>query len=182
MLKYFAGSALLVLSCIIISCTSSQQTAKGGEDTQKSSIYPAWYDDGNEFVSTDSTYTAYGVAVGSDSTQALRRAVSKAKANLEQHLSSRLETVRKQAADETGEAGLGTSEFIFALRNAEAALAEQIPISKSAASPNKTRTGDLGFAEIVLPKADLVHKLERLLDAHQQEWQAFKDSEAFDTL
>ncbi len=130
----------------MISCSTTQQAATPTEAAE-ASIYPDWYSSSDEFVDADSVFTAYGMALGSDSTAAARKALVKAKANFEQHLSSKLESIRNDAIDELGEgSGLESTSFIFALRQVEGSISEATSVEYQEAKPNSGFDSYQGFS------------------------------------
>lgn len=167
---------------LLISCSTTQKMGNKSADTGSNSVYPAWYSSSSEFTSTDSTYTAFGLAVGSDSTEALDKSIEKAKTNFEQHLSARLESIRTSASDELGaNSSVSTSRFIFALRNAEATLSESVMISSGIANHNGELSSYRGFASVTITREDLIDNLDEQLDSHSA-WEMLKTSQAFNEL
>lgn len=182
MTDYYVGIALLFLSLVMLSCSPSQQVAEAPDQAveEAPSVYPGWFSASSDFVSTDSTFTAYGLAVGTDSAEAVQQAVTEAKANFEKNLSSRLESIREDALEELGEnSSVTSSSFIFALRNAEASLADVVTVSRQSAKAKDGQSGYNGFAEATISKNDLVGYLENQLSTHRQAWSVLSSSQAF---
>ncbi|MDX1638234.1 MAG: hypothetical protein R3281_09705 [Balneolaceae bacterium] len=179
---------LLAMAAIIaVSCSASQQATKSTTDrpsTESTSIYPAWFSAEREFVQNDSVFTAYGVAIGADSAEAAAFAIEKAKANFQQHFSSRLESVREQAVVEQGSnAGqIDSGRFIFALRNAEAVLPGYLRLNRTSAEVNGEFSSYRAFASVIITKQRLLDRLEDELKSAGQAWQVLRSSNAFQKL
>ena len=176
--------ALVILSLLMLSCSSSQQvveTTDQAEAEKTPSVYPGWYSASSEFVSTDSTFTAFGLAVGTDSTDATQQAVTEAKTNFEKYLSSHLESIRDDALEELGEnSAVASSSFIFALRNAEAALGEVVTVTQQSAGASEGHSSYNGFAAVTISKDELIGYFGDQLSSHGEAWNALSSSQAFE--
>lgn len=177
---------LLSLSVLIVSCSTSQQVTETPTETkaepESDSFYPAWYSNTSEFTRTDSTFTAYGLAVGVDSNEAVQKAVTKAKANFEQHISSQLESIRTDAAEELNNRNIDSPDFIFALRNVEASLSDALKISEKVARRNEKFSSYQGFASVTISREELINSIGNQLGSNQETWKAIQSSQAFEQL
>ncbi|MFH5883830.1 hypothetical protein ACG2F4_05925 [Halalkalibaculum sp. DA3122] len=176
--------SLLIAAVFAVSCSTpqpvSESSGESDPEPQTESIYPAWFSGTSEFVESDSTFTAYGMAVDMDSTAATRSAVTKAKANFEQHLSIRLESIRESAAREQDNSEMESPEFIFALRNAEASLSGIVKVSDKVANRSRNLNSHLGFAAVTISKEELVRNLESRMDSNREAWRTLRNSAAFE--
>lgn len=187
MSRIFLVALTLTLFTLIISCSSTQQTAQSPVEEQSeetsSSIYPAWYSSSSEFISTDSTFTAYGIAAASDSANAAQQAIRAARTNLEKHLSSGIEEARKGALQELGEnSGLGSRSFIFALRNAETAISGSATLLNSDSNVKEELSTFNGFASVSITKEELAAVLSQQLSSNKNAWEVLRTSQAFENL
>lgn len=165
---------LFVLSTLVISCSTPQTTTTDApaKEAESRSFYPTWYSS-TEFVATDSTYTAYGKALGASSDAATQKAIAKARANFEQHLSSRLESARNGAVESENN-GMESSEFIFLLRSAEAAVSDALKVSDQQAKPSDKFGGYHGFAAVTISREALISDLGSHLEQHRSTWEKLK--------
>ncbi|MDX1617138.1 MAG: hypothetical protein R3224_00030 [Balneolaceae bacterium] len=164
---------------VVLSCSSTQQASRS--DSRDSGPFPGWYSSG-EMTATPSGFSAYGTAVAADSAAARRKAVTQALVNLEQHLSARLESIRKEAirSDSDGNgSGLDSASFIFALRNAEGGISGLATPSRVQAAPNRGLEGYRGFAEVTLSRKELMAYLDSEFGSGGSAWQTLKASKAF---
>ncbi|MDR8391163.1 hypothetical protein NC796_08445 [Aliifodinibius sp. S!AR15-10] len=172
--RFHITAILFVLSTLVISCSTLQPTTTDApaEQTESRSFYPTWYSS-SEFVATDSTYTAYGTALGVSSDAATQKAVAKAQANFEQHLSSRLESARNSAV-ESGSDEMESSEFIFVLRSAEATISDALTVSDQEAK-SSDKFGYHGFAAVTISREALISDLGSHLEPHRSTWEKLKN-------
>ena len=166
-----------------IACSATESAIKSPSQSAESSIYPGWYSPSGEFTRTaDGTrFMAYGMAVGVDSSSAVRKAITQAETNLEQHLSTVLESVRKRAAEQQETSELHSPEFIFTLRKAEAAVSDASTLERSEASRNEKYGSYRGFAQVEISREALLDELDSAFSENGSEeiWQALKSSSAF---
>lgn len=166
---------LAVVSLLYLACSSSREAS-----TNDSSMLPDWYSGSNAVSSTQTGFMAYGTALAADSSVAAEKAVTKALANLEQHISDMLESVRSDAVEEAGSgSGLDSPAFILALRNAEGGVSRIASESQKQARSNRNSQGFRGFAKITLTRQELIDHLDSELSANQGAWQALKRGLAF---
>lgn len=185
LMSHFYSSTLFAFILILIaSCSSTQQTTQQTDaepaEPETSSIYPAWFSSQSEFVDSDSTFSAYGLAVAADSNSAYQQAVVQAKSNLEKHLSDRIESARSAAA-QSNEA-LAERSFIFALRQAEASISEGAEIVERTSKGKEDLSSFNGFAKVQITKENLSTLLGEELSSNKNAWEALKASQAFGEL
>lgn len=183
MLNYKASAflSLILVSSLIISCSTTSQTASDGEETapETESKYPSWYQTSRSIQSDDSSYYGYATALAGDSTASADKAVQQAKAELKTAISSRLESIRNDAVVELGsESGLDSPRFIIAIRKAESEVPSVAEVEEVSVEEH-AETGFRSFAKVAVDKEALIEELDKEFSAYGNAWSAMKGSEAF---
>lgn len=148
------------------------------EAEKEEMLTPSWY--GEEVVDTDSSMVAYAAAIDDDSAAAVSKSVSGAEADLKAYLSDKLEEIRSEAIEEYGSAsGLNSPGFLIALRKADGAIDDLVATGNTGARQVKGYDSYRGFAEVGVPKEELIEQLDEQLASHEKAWNAMKGSKAF---
>jgi len=155
------------------------QKAQPGSQTNKVQKYPSWY--GNRsVVNTDSVIYGYATAVGNDSASAVDKARSWAESELKSDLSDKLESIRSSAAAEYGsDYGLDETRFLIALRKVDNAVTYLTENGHAEVRTVEGYDSYRSFAEVVVPKDELVQRIGKRLAGYEKAWNAMKESEAF---
>lgn len=181
MSKVYSAS-VIILALFVISCSTTKQATQKKSSPDQNSIYPEWYSASDEFTRSpdSSSYHAYGMAVATDSSTAVAKARTKAASNLERHISSALESIRKKAGSDVSD--LNTPEFIFALRKVEATVSKAASSTQSSVRRDPKYGSYQGFAEVTITREALVEKLGSQFTGDKKSWNALKASGAFKEL
>lgn len=167
--------SLLLLTSLMVSCASTSGTTKTASETK----YPSWYNTSRSVQSDDLAYFGYATALASDSVRSSKKAVTQAKAELKSAISNRLELIRNKAVVELGSnSGLGSPEFIIALRNAESkvpAVADVVEMEVEKNGKKRFRS----FSKVSADRKILIKELDKALSAKRNVWNAMKKSHAF---
>ena len=180
--RLLSYTILLISFAVWISCSGTANTTQQESSSEQKKVqqYPSWYPSQN-VVSGEKMMSGYATAIGQDSTSAADKAIAWAKKELRATVSDKLESIRSEALVEKGSGyGLDESRFLIALRkadNAVNALAETGNLEiKSVEGYESVRS----FAEINIPKADLIERIGKRLAGYEQAWNAMKESKAFE--
>lgn len=182
MYRSFYSIALILSLGIFISCSGSGQMAQQTADSQAMEVqkYPGWYPNQN-VVNTDTVMYAYATAIAGDSAAAVSKAVSWAESELKSKVSDNLENIRSEALVEYGsESGLDESRFMIALRRADNAVGPLVETGRTEVKTVEGYSSYRSFAEIMVPKDELVERIGKRLAGYEQAWKAMKDSKAFE--
>ena len=149
-------------------------------DTQKEvSQYPGWYPQ-QEFVSNDTELLAYATAIDTDSLASVDKAKSWAVKQLETSVSAKLEEIRSDVVSKQGsESGLDEPQFLMALRKAPRAIEPLVETGKTEVQSVEGFESVRGFAEVSVPKDQLIERIGKRLGAHEKAWNMMRDSDAF---
>lgn len=175
-------AAVVVLTMSFLGCSGSGGvTQKSQSNTQKSKVqqYPSWY--GNRtVVNTDSVMYGYATAISSDSVSAVSKARSWAESELKSALSNKLENIRSNAAVEYGkEYGLDETRFLIALRKVDNAITYLAENGHTEVRTVEGYESVRSFAEVRVPKDELIDRIGKRLAGYEKAWNAMKESEAF---
>ncbi|MDZ7659119.1 hypothetical protein [Fodinibius sp.] len=172
--------AVLGLVGLFISCSGSAEMAELQDEPQKEvSNYPSWYPQ-QEFVSDEEKLFAYSTAIDSDSAASIEKAKSWAVKELKSSVSDKLEQIRSEALVEYGsESGLDEAKFLMALRRVKNAVDPLVETGKTEVKRTEGYESVYGFAEVSVPKDELIKRIGKRLGAHEKAWNAMKDSKAF---
>lgn len=183
MLHRSLSIALVISLAIFISCSGSGQMAQQQGSTQATSEvqqYPAWYPNQN-IVNTDTVMYAYATAIAGDSAAAVDKAVAWAESELKSKVSNKLENLRSDALMEFGsESGLDESKFMIALRRADNAVGFLAETGRTEVRTVEGYNSYRSFAEILVPKDELIKRIGKRLAGYEQAWNAMKESKAFE--
>lgn len=167
--------ALSVCALVFMSCSGISKVA-----TQKSSVYPEWYNANQPFTPSKVGYKANATALAADSSAAAQKALTHAEEELKSGISERLEAIRKEAADELGNSsGLNTPGFVVTLRKAETNIIHALKKANMEIDPNETYSGYRAFAEAAVDKKALIRELDEAMERYKTAWNAMKTSQAF---
>jgi len=172
---------VLSLSIVISSCSGSGQMTQqpGSSQAKEVQKYPGWYPN-QTVVNSDTAMYAYATAIASDSAAAVEKAVAWAKSELKSKVSDKLENLRSEALVEYGsESGLDESRFMIALRRADKAVGYLVETGRTEVKTVEGYDSYRSFAEITVPKDQLVERIGKRLSGYEKEWNAMKDSKAF---
>lgn len=152
---------------------------QAGPSQSKVQKYPSWYPK-QKIVNSDTAMYAYATAIAGDSAKAVSKAVSWAKSELKSALSDKLENIRSDALVEQGsDSGLDAPQFLIALRRVDNVVGY---LAKTGHTQVKTVEGYgsyRSFAEISVPKDQLIERIGKRLSGYEQAWQAMKESKSF---
>lgn len=173
---------ILLASFLVISCSGTAEMAEqDSSDQPEVSKYPSWYPQ-QEFVSEDDHLRAYATAIDTDSASALDKAHSWAVEKLKNSVSDKLESIRSEALQESGNgSGLDEAQFLMALRKAKNAVPVLIEKGNTEVQSVEGYESVRGFAEVIAPKQKLVERIGKRLGAYETAWNAMKESKAFET-
>lgn len=182
MYRIVSSVTVIAIAAVLFSCsgagnTAQQTTTSPAPEVQK---YPSWY--GNRtVVDTDTVMYAYATAISDDSASSVSKAVAWAESELKSSLSDKLENIRGDAAAELGtESGLDSSRFIFALRRADNAVNNVASTGKTEVKTVEGYGSYRSFAQVIVPKDELVERIGKRLGGHEKAWNAMKSSQAFE--
>lgn len=175
-------SSFFAVVGLFVSCSGTGEVAEQQEQEPKveeKSQYPSWYPQ-QEFVSDDEQLHAYAAAIDSDSASVVEKATEWAKEGLKSSVSNKLENIRSEAAAETGSGtGLDEGRFLMALRKADRAVDPLVEIGNTEVRRVEGHESVRGFAEVSVPKDELIERIGKRLGGHEKAWNAMKESEAF---
>jgi hypothetical protein len=177
----------IILSIVIlgfvgffVSCSAPAETTEQQSQSQKQvSDYPSWYPQ-QEFVSEEEHLFAYATAIDEDSAASIEKAESWAVEKLRSSVSDKLEQIRSEAVIEYGsESGLDDAKFLMALRKVKNAVDPLVELGNTEAISVEGYESVRGFAEVSVPKNELINRIGKRLGGHEKAWNAMKDSKAF---
>lgn len=182
MQRIFSAVVVVVLTAGLLGCSGSggvTQKTQPSSQTNKIQQYPSWYGD-RSVVNTDSVMYGYATAISGDSASAVSKARSWAETEIKSTLSNKLENIRSSAAAEYGsEYGLDDTRFLIALRKVDNAVSH---LAKNGHAEVRTVEGYdsyRSFAEVMVPKDELVERIGKRLAGYEKAWNAMKESDAF---
>ena len=180
MQRIILSIAMLGFVGLFISCSSPAEMTEQQDDSQKKiSNYPSWYPQ-NEFVSDENKLFAYATAIDRDSVASIEKAKSWAVEELKSSVSDKLEQIRSEAVVEYGsESGLDEAKFLMALRKVKNAVDPLVETGNTEANSAEGYESIYGFAEVSVPKDELIKRIGKRLGGHEKAWKAMKDSKAF---
>lgn len=142
--------------------------------------YPSWYGS-RSVVDNDSLMLGYATAISDDSTSSVSKAVSWAESEIKSALSDKLENIRSEATIEYGsESGLDSSKFLIALRKADNAVSYLAETGQTEVKTVEGYNSYRSFAEVIVSKEDLVERIGKRLAGYEKQWEAMKESKAFE--
>lgn len=173
-------SSLFAVVGLFISCSgTAEMTEKEEPEVEEQAQYPSWYPQ-QEFISDDTEFHAYAAAIDADSASAVEKASDWAKEELKSSISDKLENIRSEAITETGTgAGLDEAKFLMALRKADRAVDPLVETGDSDVKRVEGYESVRGFAEVSVPKDELIERIGKRLGGYEKAWNAMKESEAF---
>jgi len=166
---------------IVISCSGPGKMAQKTSQTQQKvkSQYPSWYPE-HSIVNTDTVMYAYATAIDNDSASSVDKAIAWAKSEIQSSLSDKLENIRSDAVRELGsESGLDSSSFLIALRKVDNAVKDVAETGHTEVRTVEGYNSYRSFAEIIVPKDELIRRIGKRLAGHEKAWNAMKNSKAF---
>lgn len=175
------SSTILIFSlAVLLSCSGAGNTAQQSDSKEMEvEQYPSWYSK-QKFVSGGEMMSGYATAIASDSAEATAKAVSSAESQLRSSLSAELENIRSEAVVELGsESGLDAPRFLIALRKADKAVDDLVETENTEVNTVKEFGSYRGFAEVKVPKNQLIERIGKRLGGYEKAWNAMKESEAF---
>lgn len=176
------ASAFIISLSLLFSCSGMEETAQqpSQEETEVSQ-YPSWYPDQNIVIKKNMLY-GYASAIGKDSTSSVSKAVSWAESELQSAISEKLEDIRTEAMKESGsESGLDDPKFLIALRKAENEVSTLVETNNAEVKTVEGYNTHRSFAEISVPKDQLIERIGDRLAGHEQAWNTMKQSKAFES-
>ncbi len=164
----------------LMSCSGPAEMSQQQDSSQKEvSNYPSWYPQ-QEFVSQESQLFAYATAIDSDSAASIDKAKSWAIEQLKSSVSDKLEEIRSEALVEYGsESGLDEARFLMALRKAKNAVDPLVEMGSSETKSVEGYESVRGFAEVSVPKNELIERIGKRLGGYEKAWNTMKESKAF---
>ncbi len=180
MRRIFLSIAILAVTGFFISCSAPAETTEQQSQSQKKiSNYPSWYPQ-QEFVSDADKLFSYATAIDGDSAASVEKAKSWAVQNLRSSVSDKLEQIRSEAVVEYGsESGLDEAKFLMALRKAKNAVDPLVELGNTEVNIVEGYESVRGFAEISVPKDELINRIGKRLGGHEKAWNMMKESKAF---
>lgn len=172
--------AIIGVVGLFISCSGPAEMTQQQDKSQKEvSNYPSWYPQ-QKFVSNKSNLLAYATAIDSDSAASIEKAKSWAIEELKSSVSDKLEEIRSEAVREYGSgSGLDEVKFLMALRKAKNAVEPLVEMGNTETKSVEGYESVRGFAEVSVPKAELIERIGKRLGGHEKAWNAMKESKAF---
>jgi hypothetical protein len=89
-----------------------------GNDTPAEDVVAPWYDHANRAYSDSTEFAGLGIAIATDSSEAMEKSMNQARKNLEFAIDSYAEDVRRQLVEDAGNTDLSSGPFIYSLRQA----------------------------------------------------------------
>lgn len=177
-----ASNFVFILSLgILISCSGTSQTTQNLDSEANIKQYPSWYPD-KKVVSSDAKLSAYATAIGEDSDSAVSKAVNWATSELKSSVSNKLENIRSEAIVEYGsDSGLDSPRFLIALRKVDEAVDPLVQTGRTEVKTVEGYSSYLSFAEVTVPKDELIERIGKRLAGYDKAWKTMKDSKAFKT-
>lgn len=177
---FFSIVLVISLGIFISSCAgTSQTTQKQGPQNTKVQQYPSWYPN-QKVVSGDAKLSAYASAIAEDSESAVSKAVAWATEELKSAVSNKLENIRSEAVVEKGSgSGLDETRFLIALRKANRAVEPLVETGQTEAKTVEGYSSYRSFAEVSVPKDQLIQRIGKRLAGYEKAWEVMKNSEAF---
>lgn len=181
------GLSIFIFSAIVLiaaACSSTSNTTRSPETPHEETVskddaLPDWFSE-ESVIYDSSAVQAYAGAIGSNAASAEAKAAARATTLLKQSVSGKLETVRSEAVQELGmEAGLGKADFLIDLRKAGSAVDEMVSTLHTDTMPVEGQNSVRGLAAVQLSKEELVKQLDKRMSAHEDTWNALKQSGAF---
>lgn len=167
---------------IMVSCSGSGSMTKKSnqkEISPKVEKYPAWYGN-HSVVNTDSIVYAYATAIDNDSASSVDKAIAWAKSEMRSSVSDKLENIRSDALRELGsDSGLDSSGFLLALRKADSAVKYLAETGHTEVRTIEQYKSYRSFAEITVPKDELIDRIGKRLGGHEKAWNSMKNSKSF---
>lgn len=175
------SSIVLLFSCgILLSCSGTGQTTqKSDSQTMEAQQYPSWYPN-QKVVSNKTQLLAYATAVGKDSVSSVSKAIAWAESELKTSVSDRLESIRSEALVEQGSgSGLDDAQFLIALRKVDRAVNPLVETGRTVVKTVEGYSSVRSFAEVSVPKDQLIERIGKRLAGYEQAWNTMKESKAF---
>lgn len=181
MRRIVTTAALVISFGLLFSCSGAEEAAQqSGKEEIEVSQYPSWYPDQN-IISEKNTLYGYASAIGKDSASSVSKAVSWAESELQSAVSEKLEDIRTEAVKDSGsESGLEDPEFLIALRKAESEIEPLVETGNAEVKTVKGYDTYRSFAEIMVPKDQLLERIGDRLAGHEKAWNTMKQSKAFE--
>lgn len=180
MYRTFSSIILIFSLGVLLSCSGAGNTVQPDSDQAGVQQYPSWYPS-QKVISGEEMMFGYATAVGTDSADAVSKAVSWAQSELRSSLSQRLENIRSEAVVELGsESGLDAPRFLIALRKADKAVTDVVETGNTEVKTVEGYSSYRSFAEVQVPKDKLIERIGKRLGGYEKAWTAMKESEAFE--
>lgn len=162
---------LIIFLISLFSCSSTENISQISDNKG----FPSWYSNSN-FQSDATSFFGFGMAIASDSSVAINRAITEANKNLDLAIGKMTEDVRKELLKE-GISSVENTDFILILRNAHA------DVSLSSELINKEIVEKEGiyraFTQVNLTKKIFQNILEKGFKGHPKYWATFSGNELF---
>ena len=172
-------TASLLAACSTTSKSVESPVGSGDKSQQEMQSTPAWFTKESVSYDTDSI-SAFGTAIGSDSSTTVSKAEKRAELLLQQSVSDKLEELRSEAVKELGsDAGLDDPGFLIALRKADNAVADIVSTAQAGIEGVQDQQSVRGFAEVSVSKEKLIERIDQRLAAHEKAWANLKSSASF---
>jgi hypothetical protein len=175
------GLAVILMG--LIGCSSSAPTVDRTveQETPEEELewMPEWFNE-KEIVDSDTTITAYAIAIASDSERAVSKAQAWGIARLKRAVSDRLEEIRTDIVDEEGQASeLNDPGFLIAFRKAADAVEKVSEMHETADRAIEDYQGIRGFAKVQVNKEELIKAMDAKLTSYKEEWEIIKNASSF---
>jgi len=167
---------------VLFSCSGTENMSQNSTESPKvaANEYPSWYGS-QSVVNNDSLMLGYATAISDDSASSVSKAVSWAESEIKTSLSDKLENIRSEANIEYGtELGLDSSRFLIALRKAGNAVSYLAETGQTEVKTVEGYNSYRSFAEVVVSKKDLIDRIGKRLAGYEKQWNAMKESKAFE--
>ena len=167
---------------MLVGCSGASQTTQQSQSSKQMEVqkYPSWYAS-QKVVSEEDMMYAYATAIGEDSASAVSKAVSWAEKELQSSVSEKLENIRSDAVVELGsQSGLDAPRFLIALRKADRAVSPLVETRQTEVKTVEGYNSYRSFAEVRVPKEQLIERIGKRLAGYEKAWNAMKESKAFE--
>lgn len=115
---------LIITGHFFYSCGSAEQVQQGTDDSQpaeeevRENGVPSWYNSTQRTYQDSTEFAGTGIAIASDSLDAVEKSVEQAQNYLEFAIDSYAEDVRRDLSDEVSNSDVNSEKFILSLRQA----------------------------------------------------------------
>jgi hypothetical protein len=172
----------MLILLIITGCGSQQQSLEkgtpgkkeGASQEEKTSIYPAWFEEEERGSSDTLHFYGYGMAVANDSTESLELALGKAHTNLYRTVDDSLEQLRVRLINQKDSSfnQLKNPAFILSLRNALSFVDTRASVGERVVKKHENRW--VSFVQTHIPFKTVKQKLKSPLSEYPDFYQALE--------